>query len=149
MRNKGKTRDAILAIVLAIGLGCSVYTGYWGSLAQGFGAVTGLSSAKGPERPRPGAALPDSGEKFTLQERDAEGQERDAEGTEKSVEAVGTAGVTRSPPAGNGLWEGKERGGFNAPAAGRVAGYAGVLAFFAALVRLVDLVKKRRFLRQA
>ncbi len=142
MRNKGKTRDAILAIVLAIGLGCSVYTGYWGSLAQGFGAVTGLSSAQGPERPRPGAALPDSGEKFTL-------QERDAEGTEKSVEAVDAAGVTRSPPAGNGLWEGKERGGFNAAAAGRVAGYAGVLAFFAALVRLVDLVKKRRFLRQA
>lgn len=121
-------RGIALACVLAIGIGGSVYSGYWTKLARYGSDMMGQVAASAPAGPDAG-----SGVAAGLSGGHGPGQ---------NGEWRGQAAGGGSPPGGA-----HSANSFNPALLPKVAGYLAVLALFAALVRLFEAATKRRRLR--
>lgn len=112
------TRFATIALVMAIGMAGSIYTGYWSRMERYVASIVDPASVEAPAwvRAAPG---PEGGP---------------AEGSAPAAAASG----------GQSMHGGPQAAGFDASLLPRIAGYATVLGLFSALVRLVGLLLKRR-----
>lgn len=167
MKRTKSGRIIVIAAILALGVAGSIYTGYWSKMgkyvtsivspasvevpawvkaAQGLqgveadgSAAAGTTAAAAGTRIAAGAGAGAAGVAGAAYHG---GGSAAVAGVASAGGAGGAGGATAA--SGQAVHGGPESAGFNAGLLPRIAGYATVLGLFAALVRLVELLRKRR-----
>ena len=123
MKGVKSGRIVAIAAVIAIGIAGSVYSGYWSKIAGYIASTVDPSSMQVPASAHGGTS---AGAAF------------------HGGDARSANGATGAAAGGEAVHGGPRSEGFNASLLPKIAGYATVLGFFAALVRLADLLRKRK-----
>ena len=166
MKGAKSGRIVAIAFVMALGIAGSIYTGYWSKMERYLTSIVSPSSVQAPAWAGGGQGLQAvQGNGSAAGTANAAGRAgaagaAGAAGPAGPAGRVGAAGMTGSGNAagagtatgapaavsasGQSLHGGPQSTGFNASLLPKIAGYATVLGLFAALVRLVDLLRKRR-----
>jgi hypothetical protein len=147
MKGAKSGRIVAIAFVMALGLAGSIYTGYWSKMERYVTSIVSPASVTPPAWVKAAQGLQGAGAEGGA----AAGTTGAAAGAVVAADAGagaayhggGSAGVPVAA-GGQAVHGGPQSTGFNASLLPRIAGYATVLGLFAALVRLVDLLRKRR-----